>query len=199
VKAVRLQDIESIDVAGVHWRPLRRTLGVTAFGTNGYSADAGEVLIEPHTETGSTDEEMYVLIAGRATFTVDGEEIDATPGTVVFCPDPAWHRTAVASEDGTLALAVGNAAGAGGPPSAWEHRFAAAAAASPDEAYAIVAAGLDDHPGDANLHYDLACHSALAGRRERALEHWRRAVELNPKAREWAKDDTDLDTIRTEL
>jgi quercetin dioxygenase-like cupin family protein len=126
---VRLQDIARVDVAGIHWHPLRRTLGISAFGTNAYSADAGEVLIEPHTE--DSDEEMYVLITGRATFTLGGEEFEATPGTVVYCPDPSVHRTAVATEDGTLALAVGGTPGAAGPPSEWEERFIAEGSPSP--------------------------------------------------------------------
>ncbi|MEA2124459.1 MAG: hypothetical protein QOI80_1241 [Solirubrobacteraceae bacterium] len=201
-RVVRIDEIEAIATAGVHWHPLRRTLGITAFRTNGYTADAGELLIEPHTEADGSEEEMYVLITGRATFTVDGEEIDATPGTVVYCPDPASHRTAVATEAGTLALAVGNRAGAAGPPSAWEHRFAAAPAKQGgdyDRAYEIAAVALADHSEDANLHYDLACFAALGGHRERALEHWRTSVSLNPRARKWAEDDADLDPIRDDL
>jgi hypothetical protein len=201
-RVVRIQDIDAIATAGVHWHPLRRALAITAFRTNGYTADAGELLIEPHDETDGAEEEMYVLITGRATFTVDGEEIDATPGTVVYCPDPGSHRTAVATAAGTLALAVGNRAGAAGAPSAWEHRFAATPAKASgelDRAYEIASVGLADHPEDANLHYDLACFSALGGHRERALEHWRTAVALNPRARVWAEDDADLDPIRDEL
>jgi mannose-6-phosphate isomerase-like protein (cupin superfamily) len=197
VRTLRIQEIESIATAGVHWHPLRRALGITAFRTNAYSADAGELLIEPHTE--DDEEEMYVLITGRATFTVEGEEVDATPGTVVFLPEPSAHRTATATEDGTLALAVGDKVGSAGPPSAWEHRFIAQPAyqaGNYDEAYEITSAALADHPDDANLHYDLACFSALGGHRDRALEHWRKAVEIKPEARKWAADDSDLDSIR---
>ena len=200
-RTTRLQDIEAVDVAGVHWRPLRRTLGITAFRTNAYSADSGELLIEPHAE-GDGEEEMYVLIAGAATFTVGEEEIAATPGTVVFCPEPGSHRTAVATADGTLALAVGNRQGAAGPPSAWEHRFFArpfADAGDFERAYAIAAAALEDHPDDVNTLYDLACIDARAGNRERALANLARAVELDPRAREWAAEDSDLDAIRDAL
>ena len=68
-----------------------------------------------------------------------------------------------------------------------------------ERAYAVASAALEDHPDDASTHYDLACIKALAGEREKALEHWRRAVELNPKAREWAENDAELDAIRDAL
>ena len=198
-RTIRLSELEPIDVAGVHWLPVRRPLGISAFGANGYRADAGEHLIEPHTEGSSGHEELYVVVTGHATFTVAGEEIDAPAGTVVFLPDRDDHREAVATADGTLALAVGGIPGAAGPVSAWEFRFAAAPQAQRGDwagAYETAAAALAEHPDEANLHYDLACFASMAGERETALEHLRRAVATNPRAREWAKDDTDLDPIR---
>lgn len=198
-RVLRLAEQDPIDVAGVHWIPVRRPLGVSAFGTNAYRADAGEHLIEPHTEGASGHEELYVVIAGHATFTVAGEAVDAPAGTAVFIPDRDDHREAVATVDGTLALAVGGTPGAAGPVSAWEFRFAAAPFTQRGDwagAYDFAAQGLEEHPDEANLHYDLACFAAMAGRRETALDHLRRAFDANPRAREWAKDDTDLDPIR---
>ncbi|MGZ4269878.1 MAG: TPR end-of-group domain-containing protein [Solirubrobacteraceae bacterium] len=199
---VPLGSLERVDVAGVHWLPLRRALGVTAFKTNAYTADAGERLIEEHDESGSGQEEMYVLVSGRAAFEIDGRTVDVSAGSVVFYPDPAARRGAIAQADGTLAVAVGGTPGAAGPVSAWEHRFAGAAQANagdPDGAYATAAVGLADHPDDPQLHYDLACFAALGGHREHALDHWRRAAELRPAVREWAAGDRDLDLIRDAL
>ncbi len=198
-RTLRLQELEPIDVAGVHWLPVRRPLGVSAFGTNAYRADAGEHLIEPHTEEGGGHEELYVVLAGHATFTVAGEQIDAPAGTVVFVAEPADHRQAVAVADGTLALAVGGAPGAAGPVSAWEFVFSAAPQTARGDwagAYETAAAGLADHPDDASLHYDLACFASMAGERDTALGHLRRAFEAEPRARKWAQDDRDLDPIR---
>jgi hypothetical protein len=46
-----LDEIDPISVAGVHWKPLRRTLGIDAFGINAYTAAAdGEHEVEDHTE-----------------------------------------------------------------------------------------------------------------------------------------------------
>ena len=47
-EVVRLAEVEPIDVAGVSWLPLRRLLGVLAFGVNAYRADAGEHVVDEH-------------------------------------------------------------------------------------------------------------------------------------------------------
>ena len=199
-----IDDLEQVDVAGVHWRPLRRRLGITAFGTNAYSADAGEQLIEPHDEAGEGGagghEEMYVVIRGRATFTLDGEEHDAPGGTVVFARDPKVRREAVAVEDGTVAIAIGGDPGAALPVSPWESYFYASTAVEAGDfgrAYEIAAAALTDHPRNASVHYNLACYAARAGDRVRALDHLTTAAKISPESvRRWAADDADLDAIR---
>jgi tetratricopeptide (TPR) repeat protein len=181
---------------------VRQPLGVTAFGINAYRADAGEQLIEPHDETGSgagRHEELYVVVSGRATFTVDGEEIDAPAGTLVFVPERESRREAVAVEPETTAFVVGGKAGAAGPVSPWEYWFAAEPAYRAkdyDRAYEIAAEGLRDWPDHATIHYQLACYRALGGRREDAVEHLSRAFELDSRTREWAERDSDLDSVR---
>ena len=102
-------------MAGVHFRPVRRALGITAFGINGYTADAGERVIEEHDETGSgagVHEELYLVIAGAATFELDGRETTAPAGTLVFVPDPKTRRGAIASEAGTTVVVIGGRPGA---------------------------------------------------------------------------------------
>jgi hypothetical protein len=64
------------------WRPIRRQFGISAFGTNAYTADAGQRVVEEHHEKDG-HEEMYVVLRGRATFTLGDDEVDAplsTPG-----------------------------------------------------------------------------------------------------------------------
>ena len=112
-RTLRISEIDPIDVAGVHWLPVRHTLGVQAFGVNAYRGDAGEQVIEEHTEEGSDHEEMYVVLHGRARFTLDGEDVDAPAGTAVFLPDPPTLRVAMAEEDGTVVLARRREAGRG--------------------------------------------------------------------------------------
>ena len=134
VRVLRLDEAPTLDIGDPEvppWIPIRHRLGVTAFGTNGYrAARAGDLVVEPHDErTGDPEnepaqEEMYVVVLGHATFTLDGETLDAPAGTVVFLPDPAVRRQAVATEDGTVVLAVGSVPGTH-PQSAWEKRWLA--------------------------------------------------------------------------
>jgi quercetin dioxygenase-like cupin family protein len=151
-EVLAVDDLERIDVAGVQWRPLRRRLGISAFGTNAYTADAGELVVEPHTEEGQ--EELYVVLTGRARFVLDGQEVDAPRGTLVFCGLGEVRREATALEDGTTVLAVGGRPGAAGAPSPWEWRFLARPlldAGRREEAAAILREGLEVHPGDERM------------------------------------------------
>jgi tetratricopeptide (TPR) repeat protein len=201
-RLLRLDDTDRIDVAGVRWRPVRRVLGVRAFGINGYTADAGELLIEAHDETGSgagAHEELYVVVSGRARFTVAGEELDAPAVTFVFVPELGDRREAVAVEDGTTALVIGAPPANAFPTSPWESYFATAPARARgdwDEAVLIAAAGLEEHPDHPWIHYELACLHARAGRPEEALGHLARAAGADPRVAAHAAGDDELDSIR---
>jgi hypothetical protein len=110
-EAVHLDELDEIPVAGVVWHPVRRRLGIRAFGINAYSAERiGGHVIEEHDESTSGaggHEEAYVVVRGRATRTIGGETPDAPAGTIVFIRDPALKRVAVAEEEDTLVLAIG--------------------------------------------------------------------------------------------
>jgi len=204
MKTVRIGEIEPIPVAGdeLQWRPIRRTLGIEAFGINAYTADAGEPVVEEHEETGAgagRHEELYVVVTGRATFTVDGETFEAPVGTLVFLDDPKERRGAHAVEDGTTVLAIGGARGEGFRVSPWEFSFAATASARAEryaDAEALIREGLDLHPAHPTLLYDLACYEARQGRGDEAVDHLREAVEAQPAYLEYARTDPDLDSIR---
>ena len=89
------------------WYALQHHFGLTAFGVNAYVAEAGGELLGEHDETSSGQEELYVVVAGLARFTLDGADVDAPAITVVAVPDPAVVRAAVALEHGTTVLALG--------------------------------------------------------------------------------------------
>lgn len=202
-RVVHVGDLDRIRAAGLCWRPIRRALGITGFGINAYSADRGGQLIEEHDETSggsAAHEELYLVIAGHARFTVDGDEIDAPNGTLVFVPEARSRRSATALADQTVTVVVGGVPGTI-TASAWEYAFAAEPAAEAGDharAYDIVAEGLADHPEHPSLHYNLACYASLAGETDRALAHLAHAFAQSPETREWAATDADLDPLRSD-
>jgi hypothetical protein len=127
VRSVSLTDIPDAAMPDeTVWRPVRHHLGIHAFGINAWTArDAGDEVIEAHVETRDSPtrhEELYFVTTGRATFTVDGEDVDAPAGTFVFVPDPESKRAAIAVEQGTTILAIGAAPGEAYTVSDWERR-----------------------------------------------------------------------------
>lgn len=202
-QSAHVDELEAFPVGGEFvWRPVRRRFGIAAFGANAYTAAAGQRVVEEHTETQNGHEELYVVLRGRATFTLDGEELDAPAGTLVFVR-PDTRRGAIASEDGTAVLAVGAKPGAVFEPSAWEEVFAAASHAERGElarARTLMAALLERRPDAWQGHYNAACIEARFGDAEAALRHYRRAEELEPdEVRRIAATDDDLDAIRSAI
>jgi Tetratricopeptide repeat len=193
-----LNDVERIRVGELTWLPLRRALGVTGFGIALWeAADAAGVLIERHDETttgaGDAHEELYLVLDGRATFTVDGEEVDAPAGTCVLV-EVGTMREAVAAEPRTRVLALG-----GLPAAPFEHYYAAQPAYDAgdfDRAVEIAGAGLADWPDHPLIHYQLACFHARAGR----LDDARRSLDIafagDERTRAWAAEDEDLAALR---
>jgi len=192
----RIDELPEVPVpaAGIVWRPIRRTLGIQAFGVNAYTADAGQTVVEEHTEERLGHEELYVVVAGRATFELDAERVDAPAGTLVFLRDPSVRRHAVAEEPGTTVLAVGGKPGEPFSPSAWEWYFAAETQPT-EQGIATIRAGIEQLGEIPPLLYGLACLEGRAGRIDEARAHLEQAVAGDPTFGEYAKTDPDLKEV----
>ena len=109
------------------WKPIRHHLGIRAFGVNaGIARSVGDWVVEDHTElqpNAAGHEELYFVVRGRARFNVDGEEVDAPGGTLVFVPDPGSRRSAKALAPGTTVLYIGARRGVAFDVSAWERKY----------------------------------------------------------------------------
>jgi tetratricopeptide (TPR) repeat protein len=182
---------------------LRRDLGIGAFGVNAFHQEvAGENVIGEHDELGpgaNAHEELYLVVQGGCTFTVDGETVDAPRGAALFVPDPASKRSAVATEDGTTVVAVGGRAGEAFALSASE----AIADFLPlyrggDYAGALAACkqALETHPHNALVLYNIACLETLLGHTEEAYEPLGEALAAWAPFKELAVTDDDLTALR---
>ena len=200
-RIARIEDLERYPIAGqdgLTWRPVRRHFDIRAFGVNAYTAEeAGQRVVEEHREEGG-HEELYVVIAGRATFTLDGEEHDAPAGTLVHCT-PGTLRGAVAAEAGTTVLGIGAKPGEIFEPSGWEWVFAGISLLDQGDeegARRELQAGIDANPTAWQGPFNLACVEARLGNREAAFEQLERAAELDPEAvANYAPDDSDFASI----
>jgi mannose-6-phosphate isomerase-like protein (cupin superfamily) len=195
VQVARLEDIERRGRS----IPVREHLGIHAFGVNAYTPSEDGTLINEHDEW-SGQEELYIVLDGKATFEVDGETFDAPAGTFVSVRPESRRK---ATGDGTV-LAVGAKPGEAYQALDWgeawplhsesmtaygEQRYA--------EALDAVRRGLERFPDQPGLNYNYACFSTLAGDvDDETFNHLRRSVELFPPFREQARLDDDLAAVR---
>ena len=114
-----LDEIDELDDGREPFRPVRHHLGITAFGVNAWTGhNGGDRILNEHDEA-EEDEELYVVLQGRARFELDGERVDAPVGTLVFAR-PGVKRTAFAEEPETTILALGGTQGEAYEPDGWE-------------------------------------------------------------------------------
>jgi quercetin dioxygenase-like cupin family protein len=180
------------------WAPIRRELGVTAFGVNAWTKPEGEQLVAEHTEERSGQDELYVLLEGRALFAVDGEEREVAAGSVVHVPAAA-RRSATALADGTRILVVGRTADDGYREPAFETNAEVIALFADDrveDARALLEAADSRIADRGTFAYNLACCEARLGNPEAALAHLSRAFEERENLAELAADDEDLAALR---
>jgi tetratricopeptide (TPR) repeat protein len=201
-----VDEIPELDDGRCPMRPVRHHFGITSFGVTAWTGrNAGDRIINEHEEAeggneADADEELYLVLQGRAVFELDGERWDARAGTFVFVP-AGVKRTAFAEEPGTTIVAVGATPGKPYDPIGWE-LWAPLRPLYEAGRYGEVADRgrelIEANPQYALLFYNLACCDSLAGRKSDALEHVRKAVELSEQFRDYAKGDSDLDAIRDE-
>ena len=205
-RVMRLDEVEGYAEEGrPRWHMIRSMLGIESFGINAWRAtEAGQAIIGDHDEVGpgaGGHEELYLVLSGRATFTLDGERVPAPAGSLVFVKDPRVRRSAVADEAATEILVIGGRPGAAFTVSPWERSAEALrfwTTGEWDRAIEILEAQLAQDPLNPNVLYNLACAESRGGHGEDAIGHLRRAVELAPQFATLAQDDADLAPIRAD-
>ena len=195
-QVARLDDIErrGRDI------PAREHLGIHSFGVNAFTPSDDGTLINEHDEAGSGQEELYMVLDGKAMFEIDGEAFEAPPGTLVYVAPEARRK---ATGDGRI-LALGGTPGEVYQAIDWgeawpfhaesmnaygEGRYA--------DALSAVSSALEHMPDHAGLNYNYACFASLAGETgDDTFAHLRRSVELRPQFREDARRDDDFEPVR---
>ena len=182
-----LDEIDEQDDGRCPYRPVRHHLGITAFGVNAWTArEAGDRIINEHDESEpDANEELYLVMHGRAVFELDGDRVDAPAGTFVFAR-PGVKRTAFAEEPGTTIVALGGTPGKAYEPHGWELWAPLDPLYQAGEYDKVADRGrelLEAHPQYAALVYNVACCESLAGRTADALEHLQRAIEMSEQFR----------------
>jgi hypothetical protein len=195
-QAGRLEDIErrGRDI------PVREHFGIHGFGINAYTPSEDGTLISEHDELGSGQEELYIVLEGKASFEVNGETVDAPAGTFVYVP-PETRRKATGEG---IVLALGATPGEAYQGLDWGdawpfHRESMAAYGEQRyaDALASVRSGLEHTPDHPGFHYNYACFATLTGdTSDETIGHLRRSVELFPPFREQARRDDDLAAVR---
>ncbi|HZC29005.1 MAG TPA: hypothetical protein VE269_04635 [Gaiellaceae bacterium] len=199
-RALALDEVEAVPWRGTDliWRPVRQALGTRIVGMGGYTADrAGQVIIEGHTESedGMGHEEVYVVLRGRATFTLDGAELDAPAGTFVAVIHPGVHRRAVAAEPGTAVLALG------GPPvftpsdSEWIERARPHLRSDPERALRILDELRAVKPKGPVAEVADAFKALARGDETRARDTITSLLHRRPDLRDALADDEDLERL----
>lgn len=180
--------------------PVREHLGISSFGVNAFTPGDDGRLIGEHDESGTGQEELYVVIEGHATFEIDGETVEAPAGSYVYVRPEAKRK---ATGKGVV-LALGATPGKAYEPLDWgdawkfhQDSMTAYTERRYSDAVDAVRAGLEHSSDNSGLHYNYACFATLAGdTSDETFEHLRRSIELHDSFREQAKLDSDFDAVR---
>ena len=101
------------------WKSVRHHFGISAFGINAVTKDAGNVLIPEHDEGSSGQEEIYFIHTGEVRATLDGEAVTVEAGGMISV-GPAVRRKVEATASPTTLLVVGGTPGKAYEIGDWE-------------------------------------------------------------------------------
>lgn len=100
------------------WRLARKALGTSSFGFNLVEIAPGGQIPE-HDETGSGQDELYIVLEGEAILRIGGEEHQAPAGTFASIEPPVSRTILNRSEAPVTALIVGVEPNGGYQPPSW--------------------------------------------------------------------------------
>ena len=110
VAVKRIEEVEPYQgpgrVEGIEFRPVGRTLGVSAWGMNVLNLPPGCTTYPEHDHSEDGQEEVYVVLEGNATLRAGDREWTLESGQLVRVP-PGVKRSWKPGDGGVTLLAVG--------------------------------------------------------------------------------------------
>jgi mannose-6-phosphate isomerase-like protein (cupin superfamily) len=101
------------------WKSVRHHFGITAFGVNAVTKDAGNVLIPEHEHGDSGEQELYVVQRGAALATLDGKQVEVPAGSAVGV-EGSVRRKFEATASPTTLVVIGGTPGRAYEVGDWE-------------------------------------------------------------------------------
>lgn len=92
------------------WHSVRWHFGITGFGINAVTKDAGEVPIPEHNEIETGQQEVFYVIEGLVEFMLDGQAAKVPAGSFLAV-EPQVNRMAKVLEGPATILIIGGKAG----------------------------------------------------------------------------------------
>jgi mannose-6-phosphate isomerase-like protein (cupin superfamily) len=101
------------------WKSVRHHFGITSFGVNAVTKDEDKVLIPEHDHAETGEQELYVVLAGEATATLDGEQVQVPAGSAVGVEGGTRRKFESAASPTTL-MVIGGTPGQAYEIGEWE-------------------------------------------------------------------------------
>jgi quercetin dioxygenase-like cupin family protein len=101
------------------WKSVRHHFGISAFGINAVTKDAGDVLIPEHEHSATGEQELYFIHQGEARATLGGDVVTVPAGSAVMVEGPT-SRTFEAVASPTTLIVIGGTPGQAYEVGQWE-------------------------------------------------------------------------------
>jgi uncharacterized cupin superfamily protein len=119
-KVAAIDDIPPVkDDWPATWKSVRHHFGITAFGVNAVTKDAGSVLIPEHDHAETGEQELYVVLAGEVLATLEREQVRVPAGSAVGVEGGTRRKFESAASPTTLVV-IGAIPGKAYEVGAWE-------------------------------------------------------------------------------
>ena len=87
-------------------RPVRKALEIESFGVNEFELPADSTTYPEHDELKTGQDELFVVLEGGGTMTIDGESFELMPGRYVYVT-PESKRHIAPGSSGLRYIAIG--------------------------------------------------------------------------------------------